>query len=105
MRALTWDHVDLDGDPSANPPVPPSIEVWRSVRESGDTRTKKVSTHAGAPPALRRALRLHQQRQSAESEPAGAAWKDNGLVFARLVGTAMDASHVRRSWSRRRPPR
>src|SRR3954454_1490547 len=36
LRALTWDHVDLDGRPHGNPPRPPSIDVWRSVRESGD---------------------------------------------------------------------
>jgi len=29
-RALRWDHVDLDGDPDARLPVPPSIAVWRS---------------------------------------------------------------------------
>jgi integrase len=31
-RALRWDHVDLDGDPDARTPVPPSIAVWRSVQ-------------------------------------------------------------------------
>jgi len=41
MRALTWDHVDLVGVPEADPPVPPSIEVWRSVRDGGDTKTRK----------------------------------------------------------------
>jgi hypothetical protein len=29
-RALTWSHVDLDGKPDGNSPVPPSIAVWRS---------------------------------------------------------------------------
>jgi len=24
-RALTWEHVDLDGQPDASPPVPPSV--------------------------------------------------------------------------------
>ena len=40
-RALRWDHVDLDGDPDARTPVPPSIAVWRSVRLHGDTKTEK----------------------------------------------------------------
>jgi len=31
-RALRWDRVDLEGDPDANPPVPPHVDVWRSVR-------------------------------------------------------------------------
>ncbi len=38
-RELRWDHVDLDGDPSAVRPVPPSVAVWRSVRQGGDTKT------------------------------------------------------------------
>jgi integrase len=32
LRALTWSHVDLDGKP-------PSVQLWRSVREGGDTKT------------------------------------------------------------------
>jgi hypothetical protein len=36
-RELHWDHVDLDGDPSAVRPVPPSVAVWHSVRQGGDT--------------------------------------------------------------------
>jgi hypothetical protein len=31
-RALRWEHVNLDGDPVATPPVPPHVAVWRSVR-------------------------------------------------------------------------
>jgi len=38
-RALRWDHVDLDVDPDADPPVPPHVAVWRSVRSHGDVKT------------------------------------------------------------------
>ena len=55
-RALRWDHVDLDGDPDARTPVPPSIAVWRSVRLHGDTKTEKS----------RRTLALPQITPSAE---------------------------------------
>ena len=41
LRALTWAHVDLDGRPNHNPPLPPCIHVWRSVRAGGDTKTRK----------------------------------------------------------------
>jgi len=41
LRALTWDHVDLGGEPDARLPVPPHIAVWRSVRAGGDTKTRK----------------------------------------------------------------
>ena len=40
-RALRWDHVDLDGDANADPPVPPRVAVWRSVRSHGDVKTQK----------------------------------------------------------------
>jgi integrase len=40
-RALRWDHVNLDGDPHADPPVPPHVALWRSVRDRGDTKTKR----------------------------------------------------------------
>ena len=33
LRALAWSHVDLDGEP-------PSVQLWRSVREGGDTKTR-----------------------------------------------------------------
>lgn len=41
LRALRWCHVDLTGNLDANPPVPPSIAIWRSVRAGGDTKTRK----------------------------------------------------------------
>jgi hypothetical protein len=41
IRALTWDYVDLVGQPDADPEVLPSIAVWRSVRAGGDTKTRK----------------------------------------------------------------
>jgi integrase len=40
-RALRWQHVDLDGDPAASPPVPPHVAVWRSVRTQGETKTER----------------------------------------------------------------
>src|SRR5215211_5592351 len=40
LRALTWDHVDLEGKSDAARPIPPSIKVWCSVRDGGDTKTR-----------------------------------------------------------------
>ena len=37
-RALCWQHVDLDGDLAASPPVPPHVAVWRSVRVTAKPR-------------------------------------------------------------------
>ena len=38
LRALTWSHLDLDGDANAIPPRPPSIQLWRSVGTGGETK-------------------------------------------------------------------
>jgi integrase len=32
LRALTWSHLDLEGDMSGMPPKPLSIQLWRSLR-------------------------------------------------------------------------
>jgi integrase len=40
-RALRWQHLDLDGDPHADPPIPPHVAVWRSVRVHSETKTER----------------------------------------------------------------
>ena len=55
-RALRWDHVDLEGDPDADPPVPPHVDVWRSVRAHGDTKTRKSRERPLLPRLRREAL-------------------------------------------------
>jgi integrase len=44
LRALTWRHTDLESEP-------PSVQLWRSVREGGDTKTQLP----------RRTLELHNE--------------------------------------------
>src|SRR5256885_13103534 len=68
LRALTWDHVDLDGRPEADPPVPPSIQVWRSVRDGGDTKTKKSRRTLALPLRGVVALRSHREAQDQARE-------------------------------------
>ena len=84
-RALRWDHVDLEGDPDASPPVPPHVDVWRSVRARADTKTRKSRRSLGLPRMADARLR------------AGVLWQDNGLVFTTAHGTQLDAADVRRS--------
>lgn len=93
LRALTWSHVDLDGDP-------PSIMVWRSVRAGGDTKTRKSRRTLALPQRCVDALRDHRERQDQIRRIAGGKWQDNDLVFPSRVGTLSDASHVRRSFRR-----
>ncbi|HUR02610.1 MAG TPA: tyrosine-type recombinase/integrase [Nonomuraea sp.] len=95
LRALTWDHVDLEGDAGAAPPVPPHVAVWRSVRAGGDTKTRKSRRTLALPRRCVEVLRLHQEDQRREQ---GDSWTAEGLVFASSAGTELDASNVRRAF-------
>jgi integrase len=97
-RALIWDHVDLEGDPDADPPVPPHVAVWRSVRSHGDVKTRKSRRTLRLPMAAVEALKVHKVKQAGDSLLAGALWQDHGLVFASTVGSPLDPSHVRRAF-------
>jgi integrase len=93
LRALTWDHVDLDGQPDADQPRPPSIDVWRSVREGGDTKTPKSRRTLALPARCVRALRRLREHQVAQG-----TWSAAGIVFASAAGTELDAANVRRAF-------
>jgi integrase len=97
-RGLRWDHVDLDGDPSAIRPVPPSVAVWRSVRQGGDTKTAKSRRTVALARIATQALREHRRHQAEDRLAAGALWQDHGLVFVSTIGTPLDASNVRREF-------
>jgi integrase len=100
LRALTWDHVDLDGQPDADPPLPPSVQVWHSVRAGGDTKTRKSRRTLALPLRCVTALRLHRQNQAQDQADAGIDWHKTGLVFTSTIGTPLDAANVRRSFRR-----
>jgi integrase len=95
LRALTWDHVDLDGRPDADAPRPPSIDVWRSVREGGDTKTPKSRRTLALPARCVHALRRLHDHQTTQG-----TWSDSGIVFASTAGTELDAANVRRAFRR-----
>ncbi len=96
-RALRWEHVDF-GNPVANPPVPASAAVWRSVRSHGDTKTEKSRRTLALPEMAVNALWAHKERQAAERLAAGGQWNDHDLVFATRTGSALDAANVRREF-------
>ena len=62
-RALAWEHVDLTGRPEDNPPVPPSMNVWRSVRDGGDTKTRRSRRTLALPQRCVQALADQRYRQ------------------------------------------
>jgi integrase len=98
LRALTWSHVNLRGKPDADPPVLPHVMVWRSLRASGDTKTRKSRRTLALPRRCVKALQEHLARQEGARRRAAGRWVDNDLVFASEVGTALDAANLRRSF-------
>ena len=99
-RALTWGHVDLDGDPAAVPAVPPHVAVWRSVRAHGDTKTENSKRTLRLPERAATALREHMARQAEQRLLAGDLWQEHDLVFSSSVGTPLDATNVRRTFKK-----
>jgi integrase len=95
-RALRWENVDLVGDPEAEPPVPPHVAVWRSVRAHGDTKTQKSRRTLKLPQLAVEALRDHRIGQADERLLAGVLWQNHELVFCTSTGTQLDAGNVRR---------
>ncbi|MFD9904536.1 tyrosine recombinase XerC [Streptomyces sp. NPDC059063] len=100
LRPLTWEHVDLEGDPEAEPAVPPHIAVWRSVRRTGDTKTRKSRRTLALPGRAIDALKVQRERQRLQRVAAGDRWRENGLVFTTSVGTQLDATAARREFRR-----
>ncbi|MER5303253.1 site-specific integrase [Streptomyces lasiicapitis] len=100
LRPLKWEHVDLEGDPEAEPEIPPHIAVWRSVRRTGDTKTRKSRRTLALPGRAIDALKVQREWQNGQRCAAGGKWQDSGLVFTSSVGTQLDASGVRREFRR-----
>jgi integrase len=96
-RALRWEHVCF-GNPDAEPPIPASAAVWRSVRAHGDTKTEKSRRTLALPYMAVNALRLHKGRQDKDRHTAGERWDDQDLVFATRTGEPLDAANVRREF-------
>ncbi|WP_405571563.1 site-specific integrase [Streptomyces sp. NBC_01167] len=98
LRALTWDHVFLKGEPDASPPIPPYIAVWRSVRAGGDTKTRKSRRTLALPARCVEALWQHWEDQGWDRLAAGDKWEEHGLVFSSAVGKELDSTNVRRAF-------
>ena len=91
LRALTWSHTDLDGEP-------PSVQLWRSVREGGDTKTRLSRRTLELPNECVVALREHRRWHAQSRRRTAARWPDNDLVFTTQLGTPLDAANVRRAF-------
>ena len=91
LRPLRWEHVHLDQNEG-----PAYIEVWRSVRDGGDTKTKRSRRTLALPARCARALVQHREQQGVARMADG--WTEHGLVFASRAGTEPDAHNMRREF-------
>lgn len=98
MRALTWGSVDLTGFLGAGTPVPPSMRVWRSVRSTGDTKTRLSRRTLALPQRCVDVLIEHQQVQATGRQRAGDRWVERDLVFTTRTGGELAAGNVRRAF-------
>ncbi|MFF0146007.1 tyrosine-type recombinase/integrase [Amycolatopsis sulphurea] len=98
MRALRWEHVHLAGDLTAKSPVLPYVELWRSVRVGGDTKTHSSRRTLAIPQRCVDVLRHVEAAQVKARNRAGERWKETDLVFATRYGTELDAGNVRRAF-------
>lgn len=85
MRALHWDHVDLDNR---------VMHVWTSTRRDRDTKTAKSRRTLEIPEFVVSELRAHRVRQAEEKLKAGERWHDDGLVFCKADG----GEYTRNGW-------
>ncbi|OLF11865.1 site-specific integrase [Actinophytocola xanthii] len=101
-RPLTWPHVHLpdDGERTGDDVELPHVDVFRSVRTGGDTKTRRSRRSLAIPHRAVRALRRQHARQAVQRQRAGTDWQENGLVFASQVGTEMDRHNVLRGFRR-----
>jgi integrase len=100
LRALRWDHVHMEETRAGARVMPPYMEVWRSVRSGGDTKTRRSRRTLALPALCLDALRKQKARQAEDRLAAGPDWQETGLVFTTLRGTEMDAANVRRDFRR-----
>ncbi|MFE2479814.1 tyrosine-type recombinase/integrase [Streptomyces sp. NPDC059389] len=98
QKAKTLNTVFLKGVPDADPPVPPRIAVWRSVRSTGDTKTRKSLRTIALPTRCVDALWQQFEDQGWDRLAADDQRAETGLVFSSAVGTALDSTNVRRAF-------
>jgi integrase len=75
-----------------------AVNVWRSARAGGDTKTQKSHRTLEVPDEVARALKQHHTMQAARRLRAGETWQDNDLVFCTRNGRPLAAGNVRRAF-------
>lgn len=92
LSGLHWAQVDdLDSDA-------PGIDITRTMRHHGGTKTAARVRGLGLPQPAVDALRRHRATQAAERLAAGARWEDNDLVFCTRHGRPLDRGNIARAF-------
>jgi integrase len=91
-RGLHWAQIDdLDSDE-------PGIDITRTQRHHGGTKTADRRRGLGLPQAAVDSLKRHRKMQAADRLAAGEAWQDNDLVFTKLDGGPLTQYDTRKRW-------
>jgi integrase len=93
LRALTWSRINLGGKP-------PTIDLWRSVRAHGDTKTSKSRRTLELPARCVEALTKHRDLVEKQSAESGRQLEEFDLVFSTTTGSPLDPANVRRAFRR-----
>ncbi|MFI6251010.1 tyrosine-type recombinase/integrase [Streptomyces sp. NPDC051016] len=93
-RPLTWSHVHLTRSAKEKP----HVDVWRSVRRHGDTKTRKSRRSLAMPQQTVVVMRAHKRREQAACLAAGKQWNDERLVFPTETDELRSALNVRRNF-------
>jgi integrase len=86
VLGLRWSDVDLE---AATASVAQTLIVVHHDMQFGSPKTAKGSWVISLDPATVSALREHRRAQAAERLLVGAGWRDHGLVFCRVDGSAL----------------
>ena len=86
LRALSWEHVHLEAEKVGTELVPPHIEVWRSVRRGGDTKTRSSRRTLALPDLCVSVLRERWAEYADDRDRAADRWVENDLVFTTRIG-------------------
>jgi site-specific recombinase XerD len=91
LRALTWSRVHLDTNP-------PTVDLWRSVRAHGDTKTTKSRRTLELPARCVEAMTTHLEMVQKQNAERGRQMQESDLVFCTIAGTPLDPANVRRAF-------
>ncbi len=91
LLGLKWEGVDLEAG---------MLQVRRTLSNGQFTppKTAKSRRSVNLTPAAVEALKRHSERQAKEMMKAVTLYKDQGLVFASLVGTPLSRRNLTRSF-------